>query len=169
MAVAVGGEGEVGLVVRVVQSRGGVVGWLSVVRDGWLGMVGDGWLSVVGDSWGVVDGLDGDMGGFLVDDSVETVVVISGVFDGAAGAIRIHEGVAAVDDVSVAALVLALDITGMRVMHIVGVLVLGMRVVFSVDDLGVHGKWCQVVAVVGRWQDSGVGHRHQEGREYDEL
>jgi hypothetical protein len=43
-----------------------------------------------------------------VDDSVESVDGVSGVFDGTSGTIRIDEGVASLDDISAAALDLAL-------------------------------------------------------------
>jgi hypothetical protein len=110
--VGVGGGGISG-----VGNGGGISqrsGDLSVGGGG-IGGVGDGGgisqgsgdLSVSG---GGNDGL-GD-GGFLVDDGVESVDIISGVLDGAAGAVRLDQGVRSTNDITVAGLVLLLVVSG---------------------------------------------------------
>ena len=86
---------------------------------------------------------DGGCKSLLVDDGVESVVGISGVLDGTPSAVRLHQAVAALDDVSVTGFVLALRVAGQSVLDVVSVAVLGVRVVVGVDghgggDLG-HG------------------------------
>lgn len=85
---------------------------------------------------GGVGGYDGGGGnshlvnqGVLAHHSVETVDGVSDVVHGAAGAVRVVEGVLALDDITITNLSLALGVTGVRVGHAVRVLVLGMRVV----------------------------------------
>ena len=134
----VGRVGE-GLVVRVRVVSGLRVG------DGGGGVVG---LGVVQSGLGVVaqdgggDGLDGDgVGGRgLVDDGVESVVVVGGVLDGALAAVGLDEGVAALDYVTVAGLLLGLDVAGVGVVDAVAVAVLGVGVVLGLDDLGVDSQ-----------------------------
>jgi len=74
--------------------------------------------------------------GSLVDDGVESVDGVSGVLDGTHCAVRLHQAVAALDDVSVAALLLALRIAGQSVLDVVSVAVLGVGVVVGVDGNG---------------------------------
>ncbi|KAF4523292.1 hypothetical protein B566_EDAN009415 [Ephemera danica] len=62
-----------------------------------------------------------------VDDSVETVVVISGVLNGAGGAIGLNKGVLSLHDISIAVLALGLVVSGVGIVHGVLELVLGMR------------------------------------------
>ena len=69
-------------------------------------------------------------------DGVESVVGVSGVLDGTTGAVRLNQTVAALDDVSVAGLVLALRVAGQMVLDVVGVAVLGVRGVVGVDSYG---------------------------------
>jgi hypothetical protein len=71
---------------------------------------------------------------FPVNDSIESIVRISGVLYNTPGTIGFDEGVAAVNDVTLAGLGLALDVTGVGVMDGVLELVLGMGIVV-VDDL----------------------------------
>lgn len=49
--------------------------------------------------------------GLLVHDSIETVVGVGGVVDGALGAIGVNDGVGALNDVAIAGLVLSLRVT----------------------------------------------------------
>jgi hypothetical protein len=123
------GEGSVvrdgcGCVVRerggCVVRKGGVVGEGRVIGDGGsdLGVHGGGDL---GEHRGGDLGDDrGGAGGLLVNDGVESVDIISGVLDGAAAAVSLHQGVRSGDDVSVAALVLLLVVSGHGVGHGVG-------------------------------------------------
>lgn len=55
----------------------------------------------------------------LVDYSVEAVVLVGGVVDGANGTIWFHERVLTLHGVAVACLVLRLDIAGVEVIHAV--------------------------------------------------
>jgi len=71
-----------------------------------------------------------------VDDGVESVDRVSGVLDGAHCAVRLHQAVAALDDVSTAALLLALGVAGQSVLDVVSVAVLGVGVVVGVDGHG---------------------------------
>ena len=86
----------------------------------------DGGRSVVGNRGGD-DLLDGR--GRLVDDGVESVVVVGGVVDGADRTVGLNQRVLALDDISVALLGLRLDVTGMRVLDAVveRVLRVGLR------------------------------------------
>ena len=103
-----------------------------------------------------------------MDDGVESVVGIGGVLDGASAAVGLDEGIAALDDVTVARLLLRLDVTGQSVVHVVTVGVLRMGVVVPVDDLGVHGQRGGG-HVVSHGDHAGVRHGGYEGREDDEL
>ncbi|KZC07280.1 Cuticle protein [Dufourea novaeangliae] len=102
----------------------------------WGGDLGDdGGVGSVGQRSGVSnrgggDGLEGNSGGFLADDCVESVDRVSGVVDGALGAVRLDQGVTALYDVTVAGLLLAFGVTGQAIMDIIGVAVLRMGVVF---------------------------------------
>ena len=89
-----------------------------------------------------------DHGGFTVHDGVESVDGVSGVLDDTTGAVRLHQVVAALDDVSVAGLLLSLGVSGQSVLDVVSVAVLGVGVVVGVDSHG-GGYLCD------RW--SGVG------------
>jgi hypothetical protein len=73
--------------------------------------------------------------GFPVDDGVESVEGVGGVFDGTAGAVRIDERVAALDDISAAAFNLALGVSGQTVLDVVSERVLWVGVVL-VSDYG---------------------------------
>lgn len=110
------------------------------------------------------DGLHGDRGGFLAHHGVESVDRVGGVVDDALGAVGFQEGVATLNDVSVADFLLALGVAGQTVVHVVGVAVLGMRVVVCVDGLG-DGRVGQRSAGC---DNAGVGDGH-EGDKSDEL
>ena len=77
-----------------------------------------------------------DYSGFTVDDGVESVDWVSGVFDGTASAVRLHQAVAALDDVSIAGLLLSLGVASQSVLDVVSVAVLGVGVVVGVDGNG---------------------------------
>lgn len=68
----------------------------------------------------------------LVDHSLEAVLVVSGVVHGANGAVSLDQRVRALDHISVALLVLGLDVAGVVVVHSILELVLGVRVVVHV-------------------------------------
>lgn len=74
----------------------------------------------------------GDLGGFsgvslVADDRVESVLLVSGVLYDAVNAIRLNQGVRAVDGVSGAGLLLRLDVAGVVVFHGVLEFVVGGR------------------------------------------
>ncbi|CAH1644406.1 unnamed protein product [Spodoptera littoralis] len=85
------------------------------------------------DHGGSVDNGGGVVTGGLVHNSVETVVVVSGVLYFAHGTVRLNQGVAAVHGTTVAALVLGLVVAGVGVSHGVSVVVFGVRV-FAMSD-----------------------------------
>lgn len=111
-------------------------------------MVVEGGSSVTdfSDSWRGVGKRSGDFsvgrggndglgnGGFLVNDSVETVHWVGGVLDGTDGTVRLDEGVATLNDITVTGFVLALGVTGKSVFDVIGVRVLWVRVVLVGDD-----------------------------------
>jgi hypothetical protein len=68
-----------------------------------------------------------------VHDGVESVDGVSGVLYCPHCAVRLHKAVATLDDVSVAALMLVLNVGGQSVLDVVSVAVLGMGVVVGVD------------------------------------
>ena len=74
-----------------------------------------------------------------MDDGVESVDRVSGVIDGPHCAVRLHQAVAALDDVSTAALLLALRVAGQSVLDVVSIAVLGVGVVVGVDGHGGGG------------------------------
>ena len=124
--------------------------------------------------------------GGLVDDGVESVDRVSGVLDGTHCAVRLHQAVAALDDVSTAALLLALSVASQSVLDVVSKAVLGVGVVVGVDSHGGGdlsdggGRICQGSGMRGVGQrarvgeygrganDSGTGGSHQGG-EGEEL
>jgi len=115
---------------------GGGIGKGSSVRDGGSDF-GDGSRGVgEGCSGDRSDSLDGDSGGFLAHHSVKSVDRVSGVVDYTPGAIGLQKGVAALNEIAVTGLLLALVVAGQTVVHVVRVAVLGMRVVVSIDGLG---------------------------------
>lgn len=71
-------------------------------------------------------------GGGLVDHSLESVVVVSGVGDRANGSVGLHQRVLALHNISVTLLVLRLDVSGVVIVDAVLELVLGMGVVVHV-------------------------------------
>lgn len=90
-------------------------------------------------NWSSGDSFDGNRGRFFADYSVESVDWVSDVVDGASGSIRFQQGVATLDNVSVAGFLLALGVTGQAVVDIIGVAVLRMRIVVSVHGLSNRG------------------------------
>ena len=86
--------------------------------------------------------------GLSADDGVESVQRISSVFDDALGAIGFHEGVGSLDCVSGAGFLLALRVSGQRVLDVIGEAVLWVGVVISIDGLdeggGDFGDWGRV-------------------------
>ena len=81
-----------------------------------------------------------DHRGLAMDDGVESVDGVGRVLDDAPRAVGLDERVAALDDVTVAGLVLGLGVAGQSVLDIVGVAVLGVGVVLA--DLGQDGHRC---------------------------
>ena len=77
-----------------------------------------------------------DYCGFTVDDGVESVDRVSGVVDGPHCAVRLHQAVAALDDVSVTSLLLSLGVASQSVLDVVSIAVLGVGVVVGVDGHG---------------------------------
>lgn len=91
--------------------------------------------SDLGHSWGG-DHLSGNGHGLAVDDGIESVDGIGSVLDGTTGAIGLHEGVGSLDDVSAAALLLSLVVSGQSVLDVVAEAVLGVGIVVIDDGLG---------------------------------
>ena len=124
MSVAEGAaEGE-GSAVGVGDNGGGVSS-ISVGDGG--GVRGSGVISGGGMLSGG-SGVDGVSG--LGHDGVESIVVISGVVDGAGGAIGLQQTVVSLDDITVAGLGLALLVTGVRVGNSVLERVVGDGLIF---------------------------------------
>ncbi|KAF4521983.1 hypothetical protein B566_EDAN012532 [Ephemera danica] len=172
------GGGEVGLDDSggsVVSHSGGCVvshsGGSMVSHSG--GSIGEG-SSDLSDHGG--GDLGNDSGSLLVHDSVESVDGVSGVLDNATGSVSLHEGVRSLDDISVAGLLLVLVVSGQGISDGVGVSVLRVGVVVSVDSdgsLGDHGgssvgSHSGGSSVAQRSDDSSAGNSH-EGGENDEL
>lgn len=148
----------------MVEYRGGISGGGGVRERG--GEFGHG--SGVGDGGGYF----GDHGllheGFPVHDGVETVVGVGGVLYGTSETVWVHQGVAALDDVSVAGLVLVLAVPGEAVLDVIGVAVLRVWVVFLGDDgfgdgggVGYGSGDFGVGGGVGQgsgWDDAGLGY-----------
>ncbi|CAD1476873.1 unnamed protein product, partial [Heterotrigona itama] len=84
-------------------------------------------------------GNDRSSGCFFPHHGVESINWVGNVIDCAPGAVSLDQRVAALDDVSVAALLLALRVAGQTVVHVVGIAVLRMRVEVGVHGLGYHG------------------------------
>lgn len=144
--------------------------WYLVVVVDWCVSVSDWGWSVVLHNW---DWVSVDWSG-LVDDGVESVVVIGSVVDSSDRAIRFNQAVLSLDDISVAFLGLALDVSGMRVLDAVVERVFRVGDGLWDDDFVVDGR----VGDVGRsmmvgWQrsiDGASGHRgDEEGSDNEAL
>jgi len=126
-----------------------------------------------GSDWG--NSFDGNGGGFLANYGVESVDWVSGVVDSTPGTISLQEGVATLNEVAIAGLMLAFGVAGQTVVHVVGVAVLWMRVEIGINGLSHHGfghgggdnRGARSVSQ-GRRENTGVGDSH-EGSENDEL
>ncbi|XP_074033127.1 uncharacterized protein [Leptinotarsa decemlineata] len=121
---------------------------------------------------------------FSVDNSVKSVNWISSVIDCTFEAISINEGVATLDYVTVTGFVLAFAVSSQTVLDIVGVVVLGMRVVFFRNNsfsywggIGQRSSYlCNGSSIcygggIGQrccWNDASLG-SSQTGSESDEL
>ncbi|OAD58462.1 hypothetical protein WN48_11116, partial [Eufriesea mexicana] len=135
----------------------GVGNWSSIGFDNWRS-VGD-WSSVGFGNWSGVrnwsSGEFGNWGGvgywswggygfhsdgswFFTNHCVESVNWISGVVDSSFGPVSINEGVATLDDVSIAGFLLALGVTGQAVVDVIGVAVLRVGIVVGINGLGYH-------------------------------
>jgi hypothetical protein len=112
----------------------------------------------------------GHHGGFTVHDSVKSVDGVGGVVYSPTISIGLHQAVATLDDVSVAGLVLALDVACHLVLDVVRVTVLGMGVVVGVDcgDLSDGGGGKSRGHKGGGAYDTGPGDGYKCGEE-DEL
>jgi len=142
------------------------------------GVVGNGKGSVVVDNWSsgsVSDGWSGNDGstdgwGRSVNNGVESIDGVSGVGDGPHSTIGLNKGVLSLNDISVAALVGGLLVSGEGIGHGVSVVVLWMRVIrLSTDGWGnsvsnsnwsvSNGDWGLVVdwGVVNGVSNWGVG------------
>jgi hypothetical protein len=66
--------------------------------------------------------------GLLVDDSVETIVGVGGVLNGALSAIGVNHGVRSLDNITIASFMLGLGVTGQTILNIVSEAVLRMGV-----------------------------------------
>lgn len=116
------------------------------------GGVHDGGSSIAHGSSGVSHGGSdfGDVGkGFPVNDSVKTVVVISGVLNGALCAIGVDDRVRSFHNVTITSFVLGLGVAGVSVLNIVRESVLGVGVFFD-GDLGDGGGVAHGGRVVDR-------------------
>lgn len=156
-----------GSILSYRQSWSGVVRhWSSMgVRDSWGGMsvrnswsgmsVRDSWGSMgIRQSWGSVFsynwGSDWSYslhsyrvcGWLTVDDGIETVMCIGGVFYGTFAAVGFYEGVAAMDSVSLAGFLLGFDITGVWVVDGVLEVVVSWGILFSDKSLLDWGSVC---------------------------
>ncbi|KAF4521979.1 hypothetical protein B566_EDAN012528 [Ephemera danica] len=121
-------------------------------------------------------GSNSDSSTFLAHNSVESVDGVSGVVNNATSSVSLHEGVRSLDNISVAALTLFLVVSGQSISDGVGVRVLRVGVVVSVDGNSSLGdQWGSGVgghsggsSVAQRRDDSSAGNSH-EGGENDEL
>jgi hypothetical protein len=62
----------------------------------------------------------------FVDDGVESVVLVSGVLDGADGAVGVVDGVFSLDHITVPGFPLVLEVTGVGIVNSIVVVVLGV-------------------------------------------
>lgn len=124
----------------------GIVSW---------GSVGD-WSSDggFGYDWSMY-GLNGYRVGswFTVDDSIETIVWVSGVFNDSLGSIGFDEGVASLDYITVTFFVLVFAVTGQTILYVVGEAVLWVWVVFI--DWGGNDSF-SYWSGIGQWSSSGI-------------
>lgn len=97
------------------------------------------WCSI--GNWGGGDSFDCYCSGFLVHNSVESVVRIGGVFYCTLGTIGIDEGVATLDYISATRFNLAFGVTGVGVADGVSVIVMSGCCRFSDDGFG---NWCSI-------------------------
>ena len=118
---------------------GGDLGYGGGVSRGCVGEGGGQWGGDFSVSRGGYDCFADE--GLLVDDGVESVDGVGGVLHSPLGAVWFDEGVATLDDISAAALVLGLGVSGQSVLDVVGVGVLWVWVVVVDDGFGGDGEW----------------------------
>ncbi|CAH0677795.1 unnamed protein product [Spodoptera exigua] len=126
----------------LVRNRGCVFGDGSSIRNwGRVVCYGGDHFSNRGNHLGDGSNNLGDMSeGFLVYNSVETVVGVSSVLNSALGTVRVYHGVGAVHNITITSLVLALGVTGVSVLYIIREAVLGVGVIGL--NLGNRGSVC---------------------------
>jgi len=140
----------------------GSIGWCGV---SWLvGRCGVSWLvGWCGVSWGLVST-------FVLDDGVETVVVVSGVFNGTGGTVGFQKAVRSFDvTVAVAVFGLALDVVCGWVVYAVFKVVWGWGICgFWSVSLWCRVSWCRVSGLVSWGGVLGEGRSHASGED-DQL
>lgn len=132
--------------------------------------------------WSSCYGLDGNGAGFFAYNGVESVYGVSGIVNGAPGAISFEKRVATLNDIAVTSLVLALIIAGQTVVHVVSVAVLGMRIVIGIDGFSYYslgywshrsywshrGYWSRGISHRGGcWDQTGISGGHESGEDYE--
>lgn len=126
--------------------------WGSVYHgSGGVGLQGGGVDLSYGGGVGDLSGFVGQR--FLVYNCIETVVGISGVIDGAFGAIGVNDRVGALDDVTITSFMLGFGVTGETILYVIGEAVLRVSVIFLNGNFG-YGSDC---GVFGHW--SCISHR----------
>lgn len=95
------------------------------------------------------------VGGLPLNHGVESVVMVSGVFDRSHRTVRFHKGVRSMDRVTVPGLVLRVNITSVRVMYCIPVVV--VRVMIRVMFLVVGGGGSVVYGVGECYTQAGQG------------
>jgi len=114
--------------------------WSVSVSWGSIGNLGNGWDGGLDDSWGR-----------SVYDGVESVDWVSSVGNGTDSTIGLNKGVLSLDDISVAALLVSLGVSGQTVLDGVSVVVLWVGVVWLWSSgIGNFGNW----GSIGNWSNS---------------
>ena len=158
-----------------------MVSWCSVgdrsVCDSWCSVCEGSCLDGLEGEGSSSDGFNGDLSRFFVDDGVETVDGIGGVVYDSTGTVGFEKRVATVNNVTVAALMLALEVTGERVLNVVTVAVLRIRIVIGVDRLCYNclgqrssrcvSERCWSESCWSYWKETSVCCSHQGEQSYE--
>jgi hypothetical protein len=150
------------------------ISWSSSISD-WSGMVnlGDGWGSSISNwsscnDWSCVNLGNSDSWSLTIDNSVESVDGVSGVSNGTDGTIGLNKRVLSLDNISVAALLVVLGISGQTVLDGISVVVLWVGIVWlwgnSDGSVDLGDGWSSSISYwssvnLGKGGGSGVSQR----------
>lgn len=125
------------------------------------------WASDLGYNWSSYDwsnGFHGKSSRLFVDNCVESVDGVGGVMDDSASSVRFLEGVAALDDVSIAGFFVVFVVSGQSILDSVSIGVLRLVMVVG------YNCFCQRCSIGkgrGNWYQTSTGCGQTSGEDYE--